>query len=130
MTDRLSKMESIFTDTSKAATSKEVKTAASQPAVKRIPESVTPEQPESELRADIYTERITLPLSPEQKDFIEGIVKRLTRQTKVSKKLVNKNTIIRALVEALQSADLSQLEGALVRTESDINDLIGKVLRY
>jgi hypothetical protein len=82
----------------------------------------TPEQVTS--KKDVFSERLTLPISLEQKQFLDGLISNLAKHKKINKKIINKNSIIRALIEVLIRADLQPEQMPKVDNEQAFNELI------
>lgn len=73
-----------------------------------------------------YTERVTLPLSLEQVEFLQGFVQQARRANKV--KGLNINSVLRALVDNLMATKDNDLILAQVKTEDDLQPAIKKIL--
>ena len=73
-----------------------------------------------------YTERVTLPLSLEQIEFLQTFVLQARRAHKV--KGLNINSVLRALVDNLMATKDNDLILAQVKTEEDLQPAIKKIL--
>jgi hypothetical protein len=65
-----------------------------------------------------HTERVTLPLTPDQKDLLDDLGKKLQRQRTNKEHDLNRNTIIRSLIALL---DEHTFDDVSVNTEQELS---------
>ena len=73
-----------------------------------------------------HTERVTLPLSPEQKDLLDALGKKLQRQRITNEYDFNRNSILRGLIGLL---DEHTFQGISVNTEQEFSDWLKEHFR-
>jgi hypothetical protein len=85
------------------------------------------ESPDTAFKMDVFTERVTLALSPEQRNFLDNLARDF--QVKRTSKLetINRNTLVRGLVEVLKDVDFSPDE--VVNNEAEMIALLKRKLR-
>ena len=115
---------------------KEVPRAEKEPARKEPPKEKPPvaeppaeEQiPERTRKADIHTERVTLPISPEMRDGINALARNLQRHRTKKGESINANAVIRTAVRlVLERVELKP--GDVANGEEELFDLFGKKFR-
>jgi hypothetical protein len=89
---------------------------------------VTKSEQEVSFKGDVFTERVTLALTPDQKDFIDELAKSFQRRRTIKKETINRNTVIRALINVTK--EVSFQEGDIANNEAEFERVIrSKLLR-
>lgn len=71
-------------------------------------------------KENLYTERLTLPISPAHRDFLDSFINSLKRQKKISTKEINRNSVIRALITLLEKNKIETRKAPKIITEDDL----------
>ena len=79
------------------------------------------------LKQKVFTERVTLPLSEDQSRFINELGKTFHKSRRIKLETINRNSIIRALINVLQEVKFSS--GEVVNNEEELTELFRKKLR-
>ncbi len=72
------------------------------------------------------SERVTLPLTPDQKDLLDDLGKKLQRQRSEKLTDFNRNTILRALIGLLSE---SSFDGVSISTEEELEAKVKGIFR-
>lgn len=64
----------------------------------------------AQAKMELFTERVTLALTPQQKDFLDSLGKQFQRKRTVKLEAINRNSIIRGLVDVLQEIKFSETD--------------------
>ena len=73
-------------------------------------------------KADIFSERLNLPLSPAQKDLLDDLAKDFQRKRTNKTESINRNTVIRALISVLEGVSFGASD--IANTEEELSDLM------
>lgn len=78
-------------------------------------------QQDKKTKADIFTERVTLVISTDQRDMIEGLARKIQRNGIKKPERITANTVLRALVNLVETfeGDVSQ-----ITDEDDLNRIL------
>lgn len=90
------------------------------------PVSITKQKHNQIKKTEIFTDRVTLALTPEQKDFIDSLSENFQRKRTIKGEAINRNTLIRCLIEVLKSVKFEKSE--IVNSETELKELLKKKL--
>lgn len=78
------------------------------------------------LKGDRFTEKVTFPMTPEQKQFLYEIAEDFQRKRTSKQEPINRNTVLRCLVEVLRDATFEESDRA--NTEQELLQIFKKKL--
>jgi hypothetical protein len=83
---------------------------------------------ESARKADIFTERVTLQISPEIRDEIDALARDLQRAKTTKEERITSNSVMRVALEFLMKNYQFQ-RGDVANTEAELYDLVVRRIR-
>lgn len=80
----------------------------------------------STFKMDIYSDRVTLAISPEQRRFLDGLARDFQEKRTIKLETINRNTLVRGLIEVLRDVSFSADE--VVNSEQEMISLLRRKL--
>lgn len=78
------------------------------------------------LKGDRFTEKVTFPMTPEQKQFLYEVAEDFQRKRTSKQEPINRNTVLRCLVEVLRDVSFAETDRA--NTEEELLQIFKKKL--